>query len=106
MMLLIGCLVAAALLAGLLVWDNARMFERVARYGRWEARRRRVMWERGQRAVEDRAWTLRKVEYQAAIRHTFLRADIRTADELLDRLEDVSAGAHSVRVPARLEVVR
>jgi len=64
-----------------LTWDCRTQFRR-------QERARMLQWTRRLRCTEDRAWTLRQVEYERAMTLTLSR-DLDSADSLLDALSTV-----------------
>ena len=64
-----------------LTWDCRTQFRR-------QERARMLQWTRRLRCTEDRAWTLRQVEFERAMTLTLSR-DLDSADSLLDALSTV-----------------
>jgi hypothetical protein len=64
-----------------LTWDCRTQFRR-------QERARMLQWTRRLRCTEDRAWTLRQIEFERAMTLTLSR-DLDSADSLLDALSTV-----------------
>ena len=78
----LACTLAVLVFAAVfLTWDCRTQFRR-------QERARMLQWARRLRCTEDRAWTLRQVEFERAMTLTLSR-DLDSADSLLDALSTV-----------------
>ena len=79
-LLWLACTLAVIVFAAVfLTWDCRTQFRR-------QERARTLQWTRRLRCTEDRAWTLRHVEYQRAMTITLQQDDLDTSDSLIRAL--------------------
>ena len=83
-----GLIAAVTALFAAVAWDMARLPAVVARDGRLQRRRVRLLAERDARVAEDIAWSLREFAYEHAIELSLIRLNLVTVDQLVERLLD------------------
>ena len=79
-LLWLACTLAVIVFAAVfLTWDCRTQFRR-------QERARMLQWTRRLRCTEDRAWTLRQIEFERAMTITLQRRDLDTSDSLIRAL--------------------